>query len=399
MKTLRSCRVLDLGIITAGAATSAVLADLGAEVIKIESPTYRDPFRTWSMQPAPGEAGDLPPFFRMTNRGKLGASIDLKSAAGREVFLRLVSKSDVVVENFRRGVLDRLGLGFAALKAANPRIILASISSQGEAGPDAGYVSFGSTLEAMGGLAWITGYRDGPPTVSGIELNFPDQVVAIFAAAMIVTAWRAREKNGVHLDLSQRELTSFLCGEAFLEKSAAMRSGNAQRGTAVQDCYRSADGVWLAITGTDARRVPLADLVGAASGDAAVLSPALTAWVKARPAEEAVRTLRAHGIAVEPALDGNGVLAEQEHAWSWALQRLADGSMAKGFPFADDAAPLSIGRPAPALGADTESVLRDIGGYSDAEIAQLLAQGVIESAHAGKVFETPNGVSLAGAAE
>ncbi len=247
MKSLERCRVLDLGIITAGAATSAVLADLGAEVIKIESATYKDPFREWTGELLPGDLPDLPIYFRMTNRGKLNAGIDLKNQQGREVFLRLVERSDVVVENFRRGVLARLGLDYGALQAANPDIILASISSQGEDGPDANYISFGSTLEAMAGLAATTGYAEGPPIVSGIGFNYPDQVVAIFAAGMIATAWYARESGGgVHLDLSQRELTSFMSGEAFLAPRG--RVGNAQPGIPIQECFLSRDGRWIAVT-------------------------------------------------------------------------------------------------------------------------------------------------------
>ena len=157
MKPLAGCRVLDLGIITAGAATSAVLADFGAEVIKVESPTYRDPFRRWLSDRPIDADPNLSPFFRATNRGKLGLSLDLKQPLGRDAFLQLVRESDIVVENFRRGVLQKLGLDFETLRAANPRIILASISSQGEDGPEAGYVSYGSTLEAVAGLATTTG--------------------------------------------------------------------------------------------------------------------------------------------------------------------------------------------------------------------------------------------------
>ena len=115
MRPLTECRVLDLGIITAGAATSAILADLGADVIKIESPTYSDPFRNWDGEQLDGGHPDLPPYFRMTNRGKRNLGLDLKSAEGRKVFLDLVRSCDVVVENFSRGVLDRLGLGYEAL--------------------------------------------------------------------------------------------------------------------------------------------------------------------------------------------------------------------------------------------------------------------------------------------
>ncbi len=227
---LAGCRVLDLGIITAGAATAALLADMGAEVIKVESPTYRDPFRGWAGGPV-AEPGGMPPLFRATNRNKAAVSLDLKHADGRAAFLRLVAHSDVVVENFRRGVLARLCLGYATLREANADIVLASVSSQGETGPDAAYVSFGSTLEAVGGMAWLTGYADDAPAISGRDVNYPDQVAAIFAAGMIATAWGARRNGapGCHLDLSQRELTSFLVGEAFV---ATPRSRDAQRALA-----------------------------------------------------------------------------------------------------------------------------------------------------------------------
>lgn len=370
---MKSCRVLDLGIITAGAATTAVLADLGAEVIKVESPRYRDPFRKWTGDVLAGEHPDLPPFFRMTNRGKLNAGIDLKTPEGREVFLRLVAVSDIVVENFSRGVLDRLGLDYATLRAANPDIILASISSQGDNGPDAGLVSFGSTLEAMAGLASLTGYRDGPPVVSGVDVNFPDQVVAIFASSMIVTAWHARQNGlgGTHLDLSQRELTSFLCGEAFLSAGAPTRLGNAQAGLPLQGCFAAADGGWVAVTVRDA---DLSRLAGSANADA------LAAWIGERAAADAVAALTAAGIAAAPVLDGNGVLAERGRSWDGALAESTDGDLAKGYFFADDAVTEPSPRPAALVGADTRAVLLRIGEYSDAEIDALVASGAVYEA-------------------
>jgi crotonobetainyl-CoA:carnitine CoA-transferase CaiB-like acyl-CoA transferase len=197
---LHGCRVIDLGIITAGAATSALLADLGAEVIKIESPHYRDPFRVWKSVTGEPPPKGMPPFFAFTNRGKRGVSLDLKHPDGHAAFLRLVRRADVVVENFRRGVLDRLEIGIAALRAVNPGIILASISSQGDTGPDASYVSFGTTLEAVGGLACQTGYVDGRPVVSGHDVNYPDQVVAIaFPRSPMIVAnqsWDLQHNSG-----------------------------------------------------------------------------------------------------------------------------------------------------------------------------------------------------------
>jgi crotonobetainyl-CoA:carnitine CoA-transferase CaiB-like acyl-CoA transferase len=374
-RPFEGCRVLDLGIITAGAATSALLADLGADVIKLESPSYRDPFRAWT-DPSPG-GGELAPFFRFTNRGKRGISLDLKQPEGRAAFLRLVAHSDIVVENFRRGVLDRLGIGYPVLKAANDRIILASISSQGETGPTADYVSFGSTLEAVGGLASLTGYAEGPPVLSGKEVNLPDQNIAIFAAGMIATAWLARRRNGlgVHLDLAQRELTSFMVGEAFAAPTDRARTGNAQAPYALQDCVRAGDGKWFALSVGREQLAAFDRVIGLIEGD----RPAgLTVWAAAYSAQDAVAALGGAGIAAAPVLDGRGMLAERGRLWSGAMAVDPQAGPLKGFPFQLDGTPLRIDGGAPAIGADTASVLAEIGGYSADEIAVLLASGAAE---------------------
>jgi crotonobetainyl-CoA:carnitine CoA-transferase CaiB-like acyl-CoA transferase len=381
-RPLAGCRVLDLGIITAGAATSALLGDLGADVIKVESPSYRDPFRVW-ISPPEG-ADDLAPFFRFTNRGKRGISLDLKRDEGRDAFLRLAARSDIVVENFRRGVLDRLGIGYAALKAANERIILASISSQGETGPMAQYVSFGSTLEAVGGLASITGYADGPPVLSGKEVNLPDQNIALFAAGMIMTAWLACRHGGggVHLDMAQRELTSFMIGEVFAAPTEPGRVGNAEPPYAVQDCVRAADGLWLAVSVTHDQLSVLDRLIGHLAGGDDRLE-ALAAWAAARTAADAVAALIGAGVAAAPVLDGNGMLSIRDRLWSDAIVFDPHHGPLKGFPFQLDGAPLGIGADAPAIGADTAAVLGEIGGYSPEEIAALLVAGAAEAADRG----------------
>jgi formyl-CoA transferase len=385
MSLLQGCRVLDLGIITAGAATSAILADFGAEVIKVESPTYRDPFRLWAGDGQPSEDGALPPHFRATNRNKLAISIDLKRPEGRDVFLRLVGKADVVVENFRRGVLGNLGLAFEALKTANPGIVLASVSSQGESGPDASLVSYGSTLEALSGLAWVTGYADGRPEVSGRDVNYPDQIVAMFAAGMIATALRSVRDGGpgVHLDISQRDLAAFLIGDAFVAASSgreARRQGNAQEPFPLQDCFQANDGEWVAVTVTEGDLPNLARLASKPHRPDA-LREVVAAGVAARSATEAVGYLSDLGIRAARVLDGFGVLAKEGTLWSHAMQR-SDRGMIKGFPFQIEEAPFSINRNAPLVGEHTREVLAGIGGYSASEIDALAADGVVEVAPA-----------------
>lgn len=384
MVPLSGCRVLDLGIITAGAATAACLADFGAEVIKIESPTYRDPFRRW-LSDKPSDANDdLPPFFRATNRNKLGLNLDLKHALGRAAFLRLVANSDVVVENFRRGVMLKLGLDYAALMAVNPNIILASISSQGETGPDAMYVSYGSTLEAVAGLAWTTGYAGDAPTITGVDLNYPDQVVGLFATAMVVTAWHARQQGGggVHLDMSQRELTSFLSGEAFVASSqgaAPGREGNMQAPHWLQECFLASDGAWVALTVEASQSQALALLLNTDVGnlDAAACAAGLGHWIARRSSAEGVLALRACGVAAAPVLNGAEVLRQQGALWDQALQRSPQGTLVKGFPMQFDQRPMTISREAPIIGADSEDVLRRVGKLSSDEIEALRAQGAI----------------------
>ncbi|MCY4322929.1 MAG: CoA transferase [Gammaproteobacteria bacterium] len=213
---LSGLRVLDLGIITAGAGVSALLADLGAEVLKIESHTYPDPFRAWA-----GEA--VSPFFKSNNRNKYGLALDLKTERDRARFLALVETADVVVENFRRGVLERLGIGYETLKSVNPSIMLASISGQGLDGPGAEASSFGSTLEASSGFSARVCYDDGAPYTTGRNVNYPDQTVVLYAAAVIAAAVSGGTR-GMHLDVSQRDVTVYLLGEEIERVSAGERA-------------------------------------------------------------------------------------------------------------------------------------------------------------------------------
>jgi crotonobetainyl-CoA:carnitine CoA-transferase CaiB-like acyl-CoA transferase len=366
-KPLAGVRVLDLGIITAGAATSALLADLGAEVIKVESPTYRDPFRVWVPQ-RPQDRDKLSPHFRATNRGKRSVAINVKTSEGRDCLLRLARHCDVVVENFRRGVMDKLGIGFGALKASNPRIVLASVSSQGETGPDALYVSYGSTLESMGGMAWLTGYAGGPPIVSGVDLNYPDQVVAILAAGAVCAALQQVRAGGeaVHLDISQRELTSFLISDAFgAELQENPRTGNADPEFWLQDCFLAQDGRWVAVSVPEEHKPAFEELTGGANSDG---------WFSRREAADAVDALADAGIPASVSLAGEEVLAARE--WRTALSEGADGQPLKGTPFALDGVEAQSVEIA-AFGADTIAVLREVGGFTAAEIDALHAKGII----------------------
>ncbi len=298
---LSGVRVLDLGVLTAGAGTSSLLADLGAEVIKVESRTKPDMFRFWT-------GGDDSPLFHFSNRSKLGVDIDLKDPAGRAAFLDLVATADAVIENYRRGVLERLELDFDTLRSVNPRIVLASVTGQGLTGPRAGHTTFGSTLEASSGLSALTAYDDGTPTISGANLNFPDQTVCLFAGAVITSAITASRSTGAghHLDISQRDVAVYACGPV-LDQLANGHDPTPWR------LRRSAPGRWVAV------------------GD--------------------------DGTTNVEALDGAGVLAACRAGGSSAVVEAPDGSLVKGFPFTFAHRRLTISGPAPAIGADNDLVL------------------------------------------
>ncbi len=366
---LRGIRVLDLGIITAGAASSALLADLGADVIKIEAPTYIDPFRVWVDIDKTNDWWNASPYFNFTNRNKRSLCLDLKQPVGRDILFRLATISDVLVENFRRGVMERLGLGIETLHSVNPRLIIAAISSQGETGPERDVSSFGSTLEATSGMAYLMGPPDGPPVLSGRDLNYPDQVVALFAAGMITAALLSRRTTGagIHLDISQRELTSFLLGERFLsDDTTPDREGNADLCVTHQEIARAADGTWIAMT----RASETQDNV--APDDAIVTLPI----------DRALDHLHARGFAASAVLDGQAILRAPWFSNSSAFARTSDGNLVKGFPFQFRDTTMAVSGPTAKLGQDTAAILGELLELSADDIVKLEKDGVIGSAPA-----------------
>ena len=318
---LSGVRVLDLGIITAGAGVSALLADMGAEVLKIESHTYPDPFRQWA-----GEAES--PFFKGNNRNKYGVAIDLKTESGKTTFLDLVKEADVIVENFRRGVLDRLGLTYEVLKSANPNILLCSVSGQGLSGPGSAASSFGSTLEASSGFATCVTYENKVPHITGRNVNFPDQIVVLYAAAMI-TAAIACGRQGMQLDVSQRDVALFLSGEMIealsLDHDASHRDMN-------MVCL-TADGDWLALTSDDAD---------------------CRKWIGKQTTAEAVARLAEKGIGAAVVKKGSEMLHELQARNGEAFHKSPGGHLVKGFPFQFTRQPMSIHLDSPGVGEHSE---------------------------------------------
>ena len=339
---LSGLKVLDLGIITAGAGVSSVLGDLGADVIKIESETYPDPFRKWA-------GSDDSPLFKFNNRNKRGLAIDLKTKQGNAAFFELLKNTDVVVENFRRGVMERLGIGFDKLKAVNPNIVLVSVTAQGLSGPGTENASFGSSLEARCGMASITGYEGDVPVVSGRNLNYPDQIVCLHGASAAVAAILGQQANpgAIHLDVSQRDIALYTLSEQIIGSSLTGidqgLQGNQDNDFAVNDTFKTKDGQWLALSVTEDQLTPtLKDCEN---------------WLAQTNAAEAIEALTEQNIPYAISPNGEDVYKSDLTKISNAFSSSPCGDMVKGFAFQLKNSEMTIYRDSPELGQHNDEIL------------------------------------------
>ena len=331
---LAGIRVLDFGIITAGAGTTGLLADMGAEVIKVESPNYPDPFRSWA-----GSSDS--PLFNFNNRNKYGIALDLKTETGKTSFLKLAETADVVVENFRRGVLERMGLTLDVLREANSNILLVSVSGQGLDGPGCDHTTFGSTLEASSGFAALTCYDDGVPYITGRNVNYPDQTVCFYAAAMVVAGVVHCQENNcaAEIDVSQRDVAIFIAGNLLEQCSANGTDLSVELHTG-ETMYRCSDGRWVSLGDDAAQKLAL-------NGD-------LHVWTSKLSADEVVEKSRRAGVVAAKALYGSEMYAHPTIEKEGVFCKRPDGTLVKGFPFQFLKSPMTIWGNAPKVGEHTD---------------------------------------------
>ncbi|MDJ0788736.1 MAG: CoA transferase [Myxococcota bacterium] len=244
-RVLDGVRILDLTRVVAGPFATAAFADLGADVIKVERPGTGDDYRY-----GPSPKGQTSLSFQNTNRGKRSITLDLRSDEGRELFLQLVERADVVVENFRSGYLARIGLASEVIQARNPRCVVASLSGFGHTGPWAGRGSYDIVAQATGGLMAITGAPDGPPTRGGGALG--DFVGGLYLAFGIAAALLERERTGRArvLDLSNQDaIFAVTDSAATIHEGIGARMervGNLHPFTSPYGCYEAKDG-WIVV--------------------------------------------------------------------------------------------------------------------------------------------------------
>jgi crotonobetainyl-CoA:carnitine CoA-transferase CaiB-like acyl-CoA transferase len=403
---LTGVRVLDLGIYQSAPYCGRLLGDAGAEVIKVESTRRPDPLRLQARGLYPGgDPGEhhwnRSAMVNDRNRSKLGITLDLTTEAGRSLFRRLVSISDVVLENFSTRVMGGFGLDYRALARINPGIVMISIGSQGRTGPEAHYVSFGTTLEQTGGLMGITGYPDTATGFSGVA--YPDSLAGLLSAGLAMAALRrrARTGEGAYIDLSQRELTTAAIGEAVMECTITGRlpgpQGNRESHCAPQGAYRCrGDDRWVAlsiINGGQWRalcavldRPDLADdprftsLAGRHQHHD-LLDTAIEAWTCTRDRDAAARALQAAGIPAGAVLTAEELFKDPHLLARGFFEEVEDRQAGRhrypGRPWRLDGTPLSTRRPAPALGEHNERILCDYLGLGDAALTELTRNCVI----------------------
>jgi crotonobetainyl-CoA:carnitine CoA-transferase CaiB-like acyl-CoA transferase len=387
-------RVLDLSRILSGPFATMVFADLGADVIKLENPETGDDTRQW----APPYQGDQSAYFLAVNRNKRGIAVDLKTEPGRAIALRLAERADVVVENFRPGTAARLGLGYDALSALNPRLIYASISGFGQTGPYASQPGYDAIAQALGGLMSVTGEARGEPVRMGNSAA--DIGAAMWAAIGILAALHAREASGhgdwIDISLLDGQIAwlTYLAGGYFASGDVPQRYGSAHPSIVPYQALRTADGHLMVAVGNDTLWQRFAPLIGlpelvddprfATNPDRVVnraaLIPLVEAALATRGSAEWTEELARVGIPagaintidkalVHPQVQARDMVQSIEHPTAGTLRMTAS-------PIKLNSHRSTPRRPPPLLGEHTDEVLGELG-YSADDIGTLHRDGVV----------------------
>jgi len=392
---LAGMRVLELAQIMAGPTAGMMLADMGADVIKVEKLPGGDDSRGYS---EPRVNGVSAPFM-ILNRNKRGIALNLKRTEGRAILLKMVRNADVLTENYRKGTLEKLGLGYEVLAAINPGLIYCAVSGYGRDGPYADKGGFDLIAQGFAGLMSITGEPGGPPAKTGNSVA--DINAGILAVAGILAAYAHKTKTGegqiVDTSLMEAALqqTYWHAAIYFATGQSPRATGSAHILTAPYQAFKASDG-WINIGGANqANWERIADVMGhpewrddsrfatnaARMANLTALAAAMNEVMETRSRSEWIRAFDAAGVPVGPvhtigeALDhpqtrARGAVVELHHPQAGLTRAL-------GCPLHFSRTPTVDARPAPMLGEHTREVLREYG-YQDAEIDRFVAEGVVE---------------------
>ncbi|HEX9301754.1 MAG TPA: CoA transferase [Casimicrobiaceae bacterium] len=394
---LAGMRVLELAQIMAGPTCGMMLADMGADVVKVEKLPGGDDARGYR---EPRVSGVSAPFM-MLNRNKRGIAVDLKQAQGREILLRLVKSADVLTENFRRGTLEKFGLGYDVLARANPGLIYCAVSGYGRDGPFADRGGFDLIAQGFAGLMSVTGEPGRPPVKTGNPVA--DINAGLLACAGIAAAYAHKQRTGqgqiVDTSLMEAALqqTYWHAAIHFATGESPGPLGSAHLLTAPYQAFHAADG-WINIGGANqANWERIADVLGhpewrddprfatnsARMANLEALTATMNAVLATRTKAEWIDAFDAAGVPAGPVHTIGEALAHPQTLARGMVVELthlqAGATKALGCPVHFSATPTRIDRPAPLLGEHTREVLRG-SGYSDAEIDAFIVAGVVEAA-------------------
>ncbi|SDE93836.1 Crotonobetainyl-CoA:carnitine CoA-transferase CaiB [Variovorax sp. CF079] len=395
MKPLDGVRILDLSRVVSGPFCTMLLADLGAEVIKIEEPATGDDSRAFGPPFIGGESA----YFLSVNRNKQSCAINLKSPEGVRIVQALAASCDVMIDNFRPGTMERLGLGYEGLRAANPRLVSCSITGFGRTGPDANRPGYDLIIQGESGIMDITGEPTGLPTKVGTSIA--DLLTGQFATQGIMAALLERSTTGKgrHVDIAMLDcmasLLTFNAGIYFTTGQSPKRRGNAHPTIAPYETFKASDG-WLNIgvandkfwqlfcgvierpdLANDSRYAKAADRVAHRE----VLVPLVADIVATAPRKHWIERLARAGVpygdirSVQEVCEAEqlttrGMIVEMEHPTAGVVKNIVS-------PFRFDDKARSVHTPPPVLAQHTTAILKTFLNLSDERLEELSSRGVI----------------------
>lgn len=397
-RPLEGIRIIDLSMGWAGPLATRNLADMGAQVIKVESCERFDWWRSWEATQAwiADNGAEKSPQYLYVNRNKQDITLDLENPRGRELLLQLVATADALVENYSGGVLPKLKLDYSNLIEANPGLVMVSMPAFGSTGPWSQFRAYGSTVEHSSGLPHLVGDPEQAPTMQHVA--FGDAVGGLNGTAAILTAlWhKQRSGEGQFVDLSQVECLFPLAAPGILHQSvygqSPRRSGNKHPDHAPHGVYPcEGDDAWVVIQVTDEIQWQrLQDLIPALApfGDVderldkrEALDECVRAWTQQRPAAAVMQLLQGVGVTAAKLNNAQAILDEphlQDRGYLQWLEREYVGVQPHPSPpFRVTADPIPITSPAPTLGQHNHDILGELLGLGAAELEELEQQGVI----------------------